>query len=125
VIEAWLTVAWMDLVVRWLPYRMWRPWLRAVPPTGRASAHDPKALADWVAIGASHYPRAVGCLPRALALRAVLARRGLSAHVRIGATRARDTVLAHAWVEHDGQVLNDAQDIGTRYILLEHWAGQD
>jgi hypothetical protein len=123
VAEAWLTVAWVDMAVRWLPYRLWRPWLRVVPPTGRASAHDLKTLADWVEIGASHYPRPVSCLPRALALRAMLSRRGLSASVRIGAGRQGETVLAHAWVEHDGQVLNDAPDVRERYIPLEPWHG--
>jgi hypothetical protein len=80
-----------------------------------------EALADWVEIGARHYPRLVSCLPRALALRAMLSRRGLAASVRIGVTRQGETVLAHAWVEHNGQVLNDARDVRERYASLEPW----
>jgi hypothetical protein len=53
----------------------------------------------------------------------MLSRRGLSASVRIGTTRAGETVLAHAWVEHDGHVLNDNHDVTERYIPLERWRG--
>jgi hypothetical protein len=75
----------------------------------------------WVEIAIGHYPRSLGCLPRALALRAMLSRRGLSARLRIGATRDAQTIVAHAWVEHDGHVLDDAQDVGERYVPLERW----
>jgi hypothetical protein len=124
VAEAWLTVAWMDIAVSWLPYALWRSWLGPARSRSRARNGDPARLASWVEIGARHYPRPVGCLQRALALRAVLSRRGLSARVRIGVRRAGETLLAHAWVDHDGRVINDAPDVGERYLPLERWTGE-
>ena len=124
VVEAWLTVAWVDAVVSWLPYRLWRSWLRSVPAGGsRASAPETERVASWIEIGANHYPRHVGCLQRALALRALLSHRGLSATVRIGVAREGQTIRAHAWVDHEGCVLNEAPDVAERYVPLERWTG--
>jgi hypothetical protein len=124
VAEAWLTLAWVDIVVSRLPYALWRSWLRPTQSRSRARSAAAERLASWVEIGARYYLRPVGCLKRALALRAVLSRRGIAAQVRVGVTRDGETVLAHAWVDHDGHVLNDAPDVGESYIPLERWTGK-
>ena len=48
-----------------------------------------------------------GCLPQAVAVRAMLARRGLPARLVIGVRRtaAAGPLEAHAWVESDGRVV--------------------
>jgi hypothetical protein len=122
VAEAWLTLAWVDVVTSSLPYDLWRGWLRLESsPRDRVAVGDVRGLATWVEIAIRHYPRPLSCLPRALALRTMLSRRGLSARLRIGATRNAETILAHAWVEHDGHVLDDAPDVAVRYVPLERW----
>jgi hypothetical protein len=123
VAEAWFTLAWVDTAVTWFPYALWRSWLQPARARSRAHEGDVELLASFVEIGARHYPRHLGCLPRALALRALFERRGLAAHVRIGVTRAGPTVLAHAWLDHDGWVVNDAPDVGERFVPLERWPG--
>lgn len=50
------------------------------------------------------------CLTRAMALQAMLGRRGLHAAVRVGARRNGNQLEAHAWVELDGVVLGDTQE---------------
>jgi hypothetical protein len=60
------------------------------------------------------------CLRRALALWWLLRRRGYMPVIRYGVRRDRSGSLAHAWVELDGVVLNDAPDIAARCAVLEH-----
>jgi hypothetical protein len=54
------------------------------------------------------YPARVRCLHRSLVLHHWLRREGLSSILRIGVSKGRATLMAHAWVELDGQVVNDS-----------------
>jgi hypothetical protein len=114
--EAWLTVAWVDVVVTCVPYAVWRRWLRP-GPGGRTS--DPPAPLErlvWlVEASANHYVRPVSCLKRSIALRNLLARRGLAATITLGVGHDGCAPRPHAWLEHEGRVLNDAPDVARRY----------
>jgi hypothetical protein len=57
------------------------------------------------------------CLRRSLVLWALLARAGEPAELRVGFRRERGAFEAHAWVEHQGRVLNDAPDVRKRYAV--------
>lgn len=57
------------------------------------------------------------CLPRALLLAALLRRRGVAAELCLG-TRVRGPFDAHAWVEIEGEPVNEADDLGTAYCTL-------
>jgi Transglutaminase-like superfamily len=56
-----------------------------------------------------HVPGDTRCLARSLVLTRLLARRGISAKLVIGA-RAAPEFLAHAWVEHAGDPVLDPGD---------------
>ena len=58
------------------------------------------------------------CLSRSLVLWWQLRRRGLAPALRLGASLAGGTFAAHAWVEYDGQALNDSPDVIERYAPL-------
>lgn len=64
----------------------------------------------------------VSCLARSLTLCALLERRGELPSLRIGAPKhaTGEAFEAHAWVELNGVVLNDAVDVRERYALLTH-----
>lgn len=47
------------------------------------------------------------CLPRSLALCSLLRERGYPAEIRIGVRREAGRLLAHAWVELDGETLGE------------------
>lgn len=59
------------------------------------------------------------CLPRSLVLWHLLRRRGAPAQLRIGVTKEGEQLSAHAWVENEGQVINDRPDIAQRYAPIE------
>lgn len=129
----WLVIA-RTLVAR-VPFARWRDKLGArlepaheVPsnvslrPSGNLQA---RRLASAVERAAGRLPGGTRCLPRAMALHWMLARRGLgsSLHigVRPGAARGGLDDL-HAWVAAGGEVLIGASD--TRYAVL-YMAGSD
>lgn len=55
------------------------------------------------------------CLSRSMVLCWLLRRRGIPAHLRIGARKIGNQLEAHAWVEVAGRAINDSDDVQTRY----------
>lgn len=59
------------------------------------------------------------CLSRSLTLLGFLLRKGISAELRVGSRRTENLLEAHAWVEVDGQVVNDQRDIAQTYCPFD------
>ncbi len=58
------------------------------------------------------------CLVRALTLQWMLGSRGTPAQVRIGARKAGEGMTAHAWVEVDGQMVGEPEEVRERFKVL-------
>ncbi len=120
-LEAWLTLAWVDLAIRFLPYARWRHWLEG--SASIQSADQPTADIDGLIHTseqvARHHYAAMNCLRRTVAQKMMLARRGISGQVHIGVKKEQAGFAAHAWLSHRGQVLNDTADVTERYVELE------
>jgi hypothetical protein len=75
----------------------------------------------WAVDVASRYiPASKNCLNRALTAKVLLARQGLSTHLRIGVRRGpAGELLAHAWVEAaDGILIGNMPGL-SRYATLQ------
>jgi hypothetical protein len=59
------------------------------------------------------------CLEQSLVLCWLLRRRGIDAVLRIGARKESERFEAHAWVELDSQVLNDASAEHRHFVPFE------
>ena len=109
-----LTATWIGLrVVGYSRCRRALDWL--VPGTvKRASAGDPVAVGSALAIArfeqsaARHLFLRTNCLEQSVVLCWLLQKRGFAAALRIGARKEQGRFEAHAWVELEGTVLNDA-----------------
>jgi hypothetical protein len=76
--------------------------------------------ADSVLRAANHLPLyRPTCLPLSLMLWYLLRGRGVPAELRIGVRKTNGVFTAHAWVEHAGQVVNDAPDVAQRYVPVD------
>jgi len=84
-----------------------------------ATADTAQRLARLVSIAANHGPYRATCLRQSLALWWLLRRRGIPAELRIGVRKDRGELQAHAWVEHNGQALNDAQGLIASYAAFQ------
>uniref|UniRef100_B8HXX4 Microcin J25-processing protein McjB C-terminal domain-containing protein n=1 Tax=Cyanothece sp. (strain PCC 7425 / ATCC 29141) TaxID=395961 RepID=B8HXX4_CYAP4 len=59
------------------------------------------------------------CLKRSLVLQTLLRLQGINSNLRIGVQNQDGKFLAHAWVEYQGVVLNDTQDVNLHYHPFE------
>lgn len=93
-------------------------WLEV--PASSPKSVSPQKTSDSVDRAARHHPfHRPTCLSRSLVLWYLLRRRGSPAEVRIGVQTTKGHFAAHAWVEQDGQVMNDTPDIGQRYSAID------
>jgi len=117
--EAWFTLAWIDLVIRLLPYRYWRHWLQpAEPSPQRGPSISLMPLVQAVDRAARHHLVPMNCLRRTLALQRMLVRRRIAATLHLGVRKGEGRLEAHAWLSCGGRVLNDTPDVRERYTEL-------
>jgi hypothetical protein len=84
-------------------------------------------LAYALAVAVKYGPWRPQCLLRSLCLGWFLARQGIPSDLRMGVPLGNSVIRdstkldfsAHAWVEFDGVVLNDKQDIASQFSAFE------
>jgi elongation factor P--beta-lysine ligase len=109
-----LLATWVGL--RLAGFRRWKNVLGWLAPSVNATAWQPAAsqreaaelIARMAAAAARSFFIDTNCLEQSLALWWLLRRRGIAAELRIGARKELERFEAHAWVEVDSAVLNDA-----------------
>ena len=88
------------------------------PPTEQTRANVRRA-AQMVAVACRLHPLRNSCLPRTIVLWSLLRRRGIDSDVRIGVRGdTQGEIQAHAWLEWNGEVINDAGDVASQYLPL-------
>ena len=116
--RAWVCLLAAYAALRFLPVRRVEALLEKLAGKDRAeisSAH----LARLVDVAARFHLRPITCLPRSLALRALLRRHGVEADLLIGVRREEDGVLrAHAWIEDAGCPVGESGDVRSRFRPL-------
>lgn len=90
-----------------------------VPPIEQTRANV-RRTAQMVAVACRRQPLRSSCLPRTIVLWSLLRRRGIATDVRIGArSNSQGEFQAHAWLEWNGEVLNDVVDVGRQYLPFD------
>jgi hypothetical protein len=113
------------LGVRVFGLRRWMQTLeRAARRSGFAGQHGAelqraRETERVVAIASRHAPYRGNCLSRSLTLWWLLLGQGIQTDLRIGVTRPLGRFEAHAWIEYQGVVINDRQDVGRRYSTFD------
>jgi hypothetical protein len=96
---------------------------RAPLATEQSLSARARSTAKIVAIAAHRGPIRASCLRRSLLLWWLLRGEGIETVLRVGVNREGGTLRAHAWVEHAGRPLNDADDVALRFPAFEHDLG--
>lgn len=76
-------------------------------------------IAALVTIAGSHAPGPSTCLTRSLLLGWFLRRRGVCSDLRIGVRMNQGALEAHAWVEFEGEPINETSDIAQRFAAFD------
>ena len=77
-----------------------------------------KRAARAVNIASNHGFYRANCLKRSLVLNRWLLKRGIEAEIKLGVDLFEGDLAAHAWVEHQGTILNDHRNIGRRFKTM-------
>ena len=102
----------LRLLSRWLPAD---PRQNEIPEDAMAYALRLGRLAK---IAGRYVPTNGSCLRQSLLVWWLLRRRGVPAELRIGVQK-QEGFSAHAWVELDGQPVNDAPDVAERFAPFD------
>lgn len=71
-----------------------------------------------VNIATRYSPLWTNCLKKSLVLWYLLQRQGINSELRIGVRKDEGDFTAHAWVEYQGMVLSDRQNVGQHYTVF-------
>jgi hypothetical protein len=98
-----------------------RRFLREPRSAGAPRLLDPRRVGEFARVvqtASRHAPVTTTCLHRALGLWWLLSRRGYDSHLRFGVRRLDGRFEAHAWVEHGGSVVADAEAADGAFVEL-------
>jgi hypothetical protein len=115
--EAVICLAVARLSVVLIPARFLTAWLANCPRTATDSTGQAllREIRFAVITAARNVPWNAVCLPQAIAGKFMLARRGCASTLRLGVARTpAGGLLAHAWLEADGQIV--VGELGVRGI---------
>jgi len=95
--------------------------LDRLPRPFAATTADEASAARWAneIEGVSGRPYGGTCLDRAVLLWFLMRQRGLAGIIRIGVAFDDDRLDGHAWVEVNGTVVNDHQEVASRFIPFD------
>jgi hypothetical protein len=128
-LQSFTLLASITLGLRVLPFQLVAATLGSLASRSsvRRTGQVPAERVAWAVRIASHYLPAADCLSRALATRTLLKRRGYTAKIYIGLSRAAKGQLeAQAWVESEGAIVMGGLPDLARYAAspsLENEAG--
>jgi hypothetical protein len=78
-----------------------------------------RATVRLVRVAVSYHHLWTNCLKQSLVLWILLRSQGILSELRIGVQRESGKFTAHAWVEYQGIVLNDSDDVQQRYQAFD------
>ena len=84
-----------------------------------ASLNQALHISHLVNLAVRHGVFPANCLQRSLALWWLLRRRRIQGEIKVGTRKVSGRFEAHAWIEVDGVVLNDSDDVRLRYAPFD------
>lgn len=119
--EAWAFLLLVGVALRCLPLAQVQRLcarLAGLPRRRPAPGARLGRLVHLIELAARNHLCRIRCLERALALQALLERRGVASELRIGVRREGARLAAHAWLEHAGVPLGEPAGVSDRFLPL-------
>ena len=96
-------------------YSMVKGWtVASTPPSGQDTINRVCMAVNYACIW---YPKQALCLQRSFVTTNLLRKHGVSAHMVLGAQKL--PFKAHAWVEVDGQAINERSNVQATYSVWD------
>ncbi len=131
--ELWLlTYAWFvflkwDFLISFIDFKKWRAQIDNVTfennnnglTTNTAKLTEIKAIINISEIAGRHHIKKMNCLRRCLTQKQLLNRRGYHCNLHLGVKIEQSNLKAHSWLSFQGLVINDSEDVSSRYSELK------
>ena len=118
---AWVGLVIFDVLMKALTFRRFHDLVRRFPTLRakslQAGSDTVEGICSAVDRAAVFYFKRAWCLQRSALTTCLLRLRGVPAEMVIGVQKM--PFAAHAWVEREGQVLNDLPMVQKRFVVLE------
>jgi Transglutaminase-like superfamily len=121
---AWL--AFVAVSLRTRGYKSTQAWLQKRLESRNATALDAGSIGElvhktcrMVRAAQRHGLTRSTCLEESLALWYLLGRQNISSRIRIGVRKQAGKFEAHAWVEYEGEALNQSEELHRHYAPFE------
>jgi len=85
----------------------------------RSESEYCRLTARMVDAAARNVWRRPTCLEKSLTIWSLLRRRGVASQLRIGARHIGGKFEAHAWIEHQGVAINEAENLHRHYATFD------
>lgn len=128
-IEAWFVFLKWDLLISFTQYENWRSEIGDMSDSAKTAnvitemdvtpLEQVKLIIKLSEIAGRFHIRKMNCLRRCLAQKNMLAKRGFTAYMHIGVSIKNNELKAHAWLTLHGKVINDSEDVLSRYSELK------
>jgi hypothetical protein len=112
--------------LRFLGFRRWKEFVERRVKRANAGAVQPRTSAvaaqrivQLEEAAARNLPFKTNCLEQSLVLWPLLRRRGFSAELKFGARKDAGKFEAHAWVELDGEALNNDSEENRGFVPFD------
>lgn len=117
VLQTWLLLLYLDIMLRFGGFKRLHQLVQQREPDDRRSPYTTDVVCQAVDLACLFYLKRVFCLQRSAAATLLLRRYGHPAEMVIGAELV--PFRSHAWVEVDGEIVNDKPYMLDIYRVLE------
>ncbi len=100
--------------LQFISYRRLIAFLQRTSNKGKPTGDEQRVTSDiehMVRLAARYRMTGATCLTRSMTLWWLLRRQGVEGEIQFGVRRDGAEILAHAWIEIEGEVINDRPDI--------------
>jgi hypothetical protein len=119
--QAWFWLLFFDIGLRTRGFSTLQQYAAKMRPTDEAPARTQaliQALNTAVERARHHHIFPMTCLRRSLALQKMLANHGIAATLKIGVQKTDGGLVAHAWIEAQGQRIGEPERITEDYRVI-------
>jgi hypothetical protein len=120
VVRAGLLLPLLSLSLRIRGFRQTQAMLQKfLPTTTREPSTSLCNMVRMVRAAARYGFAPANCLEQSLALWFLLGRKGIASELRVGTRKTAGVFEAHAWVECDGEALNETPEVHQHYAAFD------
>lgn len=121
--RAWLLLFWVELGLRRFSYTRVSQWFtpkqdRTYTTESKDATQQIKRIWQLVDMASRNHILTITCLRRSLVAQRLISKQGIPVELHFGVKKDNGRIQAHAWLEYQGQVIGDPEQLTQAYEPL-------